>query len=556
MGGPEDSPLRLHLNENPGACSPRVISALRRIGRREAGRYPDYRKFQQALAAFLDLPEDYVLLTNGGGEALRLACDTFLRPGLEAILPVPAFSLVPQLLANTGARVREFPWPPAASFPTGAALERISDKTGLVLLTSPANPGGGSIPEPDLRRLLSACRPVPLLLDETYAWFSSGPRVKLCRENDHLLSVISFSKVFGLAGLRLGALIGAPARLEQISRRALPFAVSTPALLAGLAALADRDWLEKALKRLQGEKEYLARGLAGLNLESLAADGNFLLFRAPGASALCRRLAARGILLRDLADFPLMDGWLRVSPGRRRENRALLTALKQELEPEALLFDMDGVLVEVSASCRRAIRETVAFFSGHRLSADEIDARRRDPQLNNDWDLAAALLGDLGRQIGRPELIARFQSFYWGENGSGFIRDEKWLMPKELLLQLKQRYQLALVTGRPRAEMEYSLARHGFAGLFDCTVSLDETGEKRAKPSPYGIRLALKKLGRRRALYFGDSSADMLAATRAGVLPVGVWNGQGDPAEQQSLLKSLGAQNFLKDISQINEVLT
>jgi len=555
MAGQKQLPLRLHLNENSPACSPRVISALRRIGREELGLYPDYQDLRQALAAFLDLPEDYVLLTNGGGEALRLACDSLLKPGLEALLPVPAFSLVPQLLANTGARVRELPWPPARPFPTETALELINQKTGLVLLTSPANPGGGSIPPTDLQRLLSACRPTPLLLDETYAWFSAEPNLKLCRENDHLLTVLSFSKVFGLAGLRLGALIGAPPLLAQISRRSLPYAVSYPAVLAGLAALADRDWQEKALNRLQREKEYLARGLAGLNLENIPADGNFLLFKASRASALCRRLAGRGILLRDLADFPLMDGWLRVSPGRRRENRAFLTALQQELEPEALLFDMDGVLIEVSASCRRAIQETVAFFSGRRFSAEEIDARRRDPRLNNDWDLAAALLSDLGRQIERRELVARFQSYYWGENGDGFIQDEKWLMPKELLLQLKQRYRLAVVTGRPRQEMEYSLARHGFAGLFDCTVSLDETGAKRAKPSPYGLRLALKKLGRSRAFYFGDSSADMLAATRAGLLPVGVWNGQGQAEEHKQVLESLGARAFLQNITEIKEVL-
>ncbi|MGQ9854440.1 MAG: HAD family hydrolase, partial [Candidatus Oleimicrobiaceae bacterium] len=162
---------------------------------------------------------------------------------------------------------------------------------------------------------------------------------------------------------------------------------------------------------------------------------------------------------------------------------------------KALLFDMDGVLVDVSASYRVAIMRTVEHFSGMKLSAARIQAYKDAGGFNNDWELTRQALRDLGVEVTLQELVPVFQQFYVGDNFDGLIRYERWLLRPETAARLGASYALGVVTGRPRREAEWTMKRAEMQTFFGTLVTMDDIPPWCQKPHPDGLLLAMERLG-------------------------------------------------------------
>ncbi|GEM_PF-2639971 len=245
----------------------------------------------------------------------------------------------------------------------------------------------------------------------------------------------------------------------------------------------------------------------------------------------------------------------------------------------ALIFDMDGVLVDVSNSYRKAIIETAERFlqaRGITATFTNADVQRIKNRGNasNDWvvtqkliktvyDGPDALLGD----VGQDEIKTIFQALYLGSGlfertyrikalfqSEGYIRDERWLLPLETLEALSRRFPLAIVSGRPRAELEYALLIAGAKAYFHVTVAMEDV--KSGKPNPEGILRALRQLNAAGGYYFGDTTDDVIAAKNAGITPVGVLppNISNSAALMQILLGN-GAVAVLESITDIYTVI-
>jgi HAD superfamily hydrolase (TIGR01548 family) len=228
---------------------------------------------------------------------------------------------------------------------------------------------------------------------------------------------------------------------------------------------------------------------------------------------------------------------------------------KRDGEP-AVLFDMDGVLVDVSKSYRTAIQETVRFFSGQPAQPEEIQPLKERGGYNNDWDLTEEILKGRGKAVPKADIVKRFQEFYWGTEGKGgLIENETWLFPKSQLESLRERYYLGIVTGRPRGETFYTLKKHGVEDLFDAVVVMEDYPPEKAKPNPYPIRLAMERMDVGQAVYVGDSVDDVAAAKRAGIRAFGcIPPGVSTEPLKQLLLKS-GAEKVLANVQEINAAL-
>ncbi|GAB5534942.1 MAG: HAD hydrolase-like protein [Rubricoccaceae bacterium] len=226
---------------------------------------------------------------------------------------------------------------------------------------------------------------------------------------------------------------------------------------------------------------------------------------------------------------------------------SLSRSLALSLVPiQALLLDMDGVLVDVSGSFRRAITETVAHFTGSEPVPGAIQAKKDEGGFNNDWVLSHTLIREAGQDMPFEAVKAHFQSIYTGEDYSGLITTEPAFIQTQTLESLAERVGLALVTGRPEADAGWTLRRHGWDRLIPIVIGMGKQGD-RGKPDPYGLHLALDGLGVApdAALFAGDTVDDMRAASAAGCTGVGVVP-PGHPFESHSqTLLDAGARTVL-----------
>jgi len=221
----------------------------------------------------------------------------------------------------------------------------------------------------------------------------------------------------------------------------------------------------------------------------------------------------------------------------------------------AVLFDMDGVLVDVSRSYLVAIQKTAEFFLGDTIALPEIQKYKNRGGLNNDWDLTDCLLRERGKSVDKRVLIELFQDIYLGKEFDGLITNEKWLLKRDILDKIAASYPTGIVTGRPHREASYVLKRFGVADYFPALITMDDLPLDKNKPDPLGILLAMRLLSADSAVYIGDTVDDMVAAIKAGVKPLGVISPGSDEHMQKEALIRNGASCVLADINDVQEVL-
>ena len=191
-----------------------------------------------------------------------------------------------------------------------------------------------------------------------------------------------------------------------------------------------------------------------------------------------------------------------------------------KLAPQIVIFDMDGVLVDVHGSFHRSILATVHHFTGQRVPRTEIHRWKNRSGYNDDWRLTTDWICSLGRKVGYAEVKAQFHKFYWGENGDGFVTSERWLLPRATLRKLSRRAELGIFTGRTRQELAPTLERFSVRGCFRRIVTTDDV--RRSKPHPEGLLRILDGRDPATAVYLGDNVDDALAARAARVPFLGV----------------------------------
>ena len=330
--------LRLHQNENTGGCSPRVREALAALRGDQICFYPPYAGATAAVAAYLDVPADRVTLTNGLDEGIMALAVACLRPSPggfvpEAIVPEPAFEIFRLDAAVAGGRLVQVMPNSDFSFPLKAVVDAITPNTRVLFLTNPNNPTGISMPLADIRTLAAR---VPggavVFVDEAYAEFAGESFIPFLPSYPNVIVGRTFSKAFGLAGLRIGCLVGAPGTLDAI-RQAIPvYSVNVAAAAAVQAALADRDFLADYLRQVAESKELLYQACDRLGLKYWRSRSNFVLVCA-GAQTdrLVEGAFARGVYIRDRSTEPGCAGCIRIAAGIVEHTRRCIAVMEEVL---------------------------------------------------------------------------------------------------------------------------------------------------------------------------------------------------------------------------------
>ena len=548
--------LRFDLNESNFGCSPKVLRAIKSASKLDLLMYPDYEKLNTKIAEEYNVLPSNILLTNGGDDAIRSITDTFVDKKEEVLLPVPTYSMFALYAKLSGAKIKEVVYNKDFSFPINKVLKGITHRTKMVVVVNPASPLGTTITKQELVDILEKAKNSIVLLDETYHHFSGKSMAHLVKEYDNLVVIQSFSKVYGLAGLRIGFIIADQEILKEISKVAFPYAATSLAVSAAIAAMHDEDYTEKVIAQIETEKKFLCSELKGIAEKVHNTDTNFIIAKfGKSSDELHEKLEDRGILVRNIGNLPLMKGYLRISPGLRKENITLVKAINDLMPPEAILFDMDGVMVDVDSSYRMAIKKTAEFFVKEEITFEEIQKYKDKGGYNDDWDLTEAIIMSRKKRITKIGIINLFQQFYLGRNWEGLIQNEQLLLDVDMLDKLNENYKLGIVTGRPRKELEYTLKRFKISKYFDITVCMEDTKGK-GKPDPFGIELALKKLKAGRAIYVGDTIDDIVAAKAAGITPAAVLQDNSpNYKKKKEKFIGLGSKYILQSVNEVYGIL-
>lgn len=546
--------IDLFLDANEAvAAAPELAAALAAAARAPIHRYPTAAALEARLAARHDVDPAQVLVTAGADDALERAVRAVCGSGSRAVLTTPSFEMLGRYVRLTGAELVEVPWWSGA-FPLDEAVAAAGGSATLVAVVSPNNPTGAAISAADLARLADRLPASLVLLDHAYVEFADEDLTGLALERPNVLVFRTFSKAWGGAGLRVGYVLGDARVVAWLRALGQPYAVAAPSL-AAVAGLLDADHRPPAarLARVRAERTELSALLARHGAEVLPSQANFVLVRPPDPARLHGGLAALGIAVRAFAGRPDLAGWLRIAlPGDETAFARLASAVGAVLAPEALLLDMDGVLADVSGSYRAAIAATAASF-GVTVDTAEIGRAKARGDATNDWRLTRDLLAARGVEADLGEVTARFEALYQGTSDAPGLRvRERPTVPREVLARLARRRPLAIVTGRPRRDAERFLAEAGIADLFAAVVTMEDAP---SKPDPAPVRLALERLGVRRAWMVGDTPDDLAAARGAGVLPLGVVAPGDDPATASGTLRAAGAWRVLADLTELEELL-
>ena len=324
--------LSLDLNESMAGCSPRVLARLRSLSAADVSLYPQREIGERLVANFLGLAPEQVLLANGMDEALALAFAAYLGPGEELLFADPTFVMYPMLGEALGAKVVRLRSGEGLALPGADFLARISPRTRVVAIANPNNPTGLAAPRADLLKIAEAAPDAAVLIDEAYFEFYGETLIRDLASHPNLFVGRTFSKVYGLAGLRLGVLTGAAEQIEYLRRFCVPFNVNAVALACLEEALADQAFVRDHVAQVQQGRERLAHLFGELGLRFWPSQTNFVLVRV-GATAkvFVESMRRRGILVRDSSANPGCDGCVRITVGTPGQMDGVVQAIREAI---------------------------------------------------------------------------------------------------------------------------------------------------------------------------------------------------------------------------------
>jgi len=333
MGMPVDKIVKLASNENPLGMSPKARAALE-LAISELSRYPDQFELSAAIADRLGIGMEQIVLGNGSNDLLDLAARVFLAPGRSSVFSQHAFAVYPLATMSAGGECIQVP---ARDFghDLAAMKSAIRPDTSIVWIANPNNPTGTFLPYAQIRAFLQTLPGnvvavldeayneylPPALREDTLTWLPEFPNLIITR---------TFSKVYGMAGLRVGYALASAEIVDLMNRVRQPFNVNNLALAAAIGALDDHVFLADSFQLNRRGIEQIVVGLQRLGLDHIPAHGNFVTFKAGDAAGVNQRLLKQGVIVRPLANYA-MPQHLRVTVGLETENSRFLEALAASL---------------------------------------------------------------------------------------------------------------------------------------------------------------------------------------------------------------------------------
>ena len=324
--------LRLDFNENTLACSPAVRDVLGRISAGDLTRYPERESVESIVAAHLGLAPAQVALTNGVDEAIHVLFEAFLDEGDELLLPVPTYTMYEVYASATDARVITVQAADDLQFPFDRLAASISSRTKIIAIANPNSPSGSIAARAQIVELARLAPQAVILVDEAYFHFCGETVLDLIGSVPNLMLARTFSKAYGLAGLRVGVLAGPVDSMQWVRRVLSPYSVNSVALACLPAALQDTDYINWYPGEVLAARAEFEKALTAAGMRFWPSRANFILVEiGPRHKEFVRCMLSFGVLVRDRSSDPGCDGRVRITIGTREQMQKAVVALNHSL---------------------------------------------------------------------------------------------------------------------------------------------------------------------------------------------------------------------------------
>ncbi len=551
------APVDLHLDkgDSKGPDYPLEVFEVKN-SRDLISRYPSPKVFEELIAKSHGIDSEQVILTAGADDALERACRSVLTVGDELLEASPTFEMVERYALVCGADVVKIPWP-KEQYPLNEVLNAKTDRTRLVAVVSPNNPTGQVITSEQLISISKHFSNSLVLLDHAYVEFADYDLTPEAITLPNVVITRSFSKAWGLAGLRLGYAIGPKEVIAWMRKSGVPFSTSGMSLAIGMNAFElGQTAVEKFTSQIILERKECAELLKELGCEVYDSQANFVFVGLINAKFVWEALSGLGIAVRYFPHIPELSSALRITlPGDQQSFERLIDGLKTVLAPEALLFDIDGVIADSSKSYRQTVIQTAAGY-GVNVTEEMITKLKSEGSANDDWELTFRLVTSAGVRTTLAEVTEKFEELYQGSpEGSGLCSLEKLLGSFLLIEKLSKRRKLGIVTGRPRKDAIRFLERTELKQFFDSIITRENAP---LKPKPDAVCAAMEELNCKTAWMIGDTPDDIRSARNATflgrgltVLPIGVFAPWDDREIVRGKLHEAGAGVILGGVEEL-----
>ena len=325
--------MRLDFNENTIGCSPKVIEAISKmVDANVMSMYPEYSQAKSKIAKFFDVMAEQLVFTNGTDEAISLLVNTFVEQGQELVLVHPSYAMYRFYGELGGAKIVEVQYEidDDFKFPMAKLLASINQETAAVFLANPNNPTGTAISRDEIVQVLRAAPNSVVLIDEAYVEFADVSALDLINEFPNLFVSRTFSKAYGMAGIRFGCLFSDTRNIQWVQKVQSPYSVNVVAITAALAAVRDDKYLTNYVGEVHESRKFVEAEFDRLGVKYFNSAGNFLLFDVGSrATSIRDQLAARGVLVRDRSYE--IAGCVRVTIGTRKQMKLFINELERAL---------------------------------------------------------------------------------------------------------------------------------------------------------------------------------------------------------------------------------
>ena len=324
--------IKLASNENPYGPSPKVLNAIAHASK-TLNRYPDGDCYylRSALAKRLKVKPSELIFGNGSDEIINFACRVFINPGDEVIIAKPSFLIYDIASRIAGAVVKEVPLK-KFHYDLEGIKKAVTEKTKIIFIGNPDNPAGTYLTHGQIKDFIqNLSSEILIFVDEAYYEYvlakDYANALELLKSHKNLVVTRTFSKMYGLAGLRIGYGIGNEEVIDLLNRVREPFNVNSLAQVAAIACLKEGAYYKKLAKKIEQQRQFLYKNFKRLGINFEESCTNFVLIRVSSASAIARKLLKKGVIIRDMSFWGLND-YIRVTIGTEQENKKLLSVLK------------------------------------------------------------------------------------------------------------------------------------------------------------------------------------------------------------------------------------